>query len=151
MYSYIFKSIIFILGLVGTYLMIPLFKNLLVESNCIRPNYKGEMIPVSMGIVFLISGVQARDEQDALAVHRDDTITIWLWDTKDVVEVGLLSEHVVDVAVVDVVVHSALEQHDAVRFCTLLLHRLTELGAVFLEKGHGHLVCVETLRIEHFC
>ena len=33
--------------------MIPLFKNLLVESNCIRPNYKGEMIPVSMGIVFL--------------------------------------------------------------------------------------------------
>ena len=53
MYSYIFKSIIFILGLVGTYLMIPLFKNLLVESNCIRPNYKGEMIPVSMGIVFL--------------------------------------------------------------------------------------------------
>ena len=53
MYSYIFKSIIFILGLVGTYLMTPLFKNLLVESNCIRPNYKGEMIPVSMGIVFL--------------------------------------------------------------------------------------------------
>ena len=53
MYSYIFKSIIFILGLVGTYLMIPLFKNLIVESNCIRPNYKGEMIPVSMGIVFL--------------------------------------------------------------------------------------------------
>ena len=53
MYSYIFKGIIFILGFVGTYLMIPLFKNLLVESNCIRPNYKGEMIPVSMGIVFL--------------------------------------------------------------------------------------------------
>ena len=53
MYSYIFKGIIFALGLVGTYLMIPLFKNLLVESNCIRPNYKGEMIPVSMGIVFL--------------------------------------------------------------------------------------------------
>ena len=53
MYSYIFKGIIFALGLVGTYLMIPLFKNLLVESNCIRPNYKGEMIPVTMGIVFL--------------------------------------------------------------------------------------------------
>lgn len=53
MYSYIFKGIIFILGFVGTYLMIPLFKNLLIDSNCIRPNYKGEMIPVSMGIVFL--------------------------------------------------------------------------------------------------
>ena len=53
MYSSIFKGIIFILGFIGTYLMIPLFKNLLIESNCIRPNYKNEMIPVSMGIVFL--------------------------------------------------------------------------------------------------
>ena len=53
MYSYVFKGIIFALGLIGTYLIIPLFKNLLIESNCIRPNYKGEMIPVSMGIVFL--------------------------------------------------------------------------------------------------
>ncbi|MDO4925403.1 MAG: hypothetical protein Q3980_07040 [Turicibacter sp.] len=53
MYSYIFRGIIFILGLSGTYLMIPLFKNLLIDSNVIRPNYKGEMIPVSMGIVFL--------------------------------------------------------------------------------------------------
>ncbi len=53
MYPTIFKGVIFLLGLVGTYLMIPLFKNLLIDSNCIRPNYKGEMIPVSMGIVFL--------------------------------------------------------------------------------------------------
>lgn len=53
MYSYVFRGIIFLLGLIGTYLMIPLFKNLLIDSNCIRPNYKGEMIPVSMGIVFL--------------------------------------------------------------------------------------------------
>ncbi|WMT81528.1 hypothetical protein TEMA_18700 [Terrisporobacter mayombei] len=53
MYSYVFRGIIFLLGLIGTYLMIPLFKNLLTDSNCIRPNYKGEMIPVSMGIVFL--------------------------------------------------------------------------------------------------
>lgn len=53
MYSYVFRGIIFLLGLIGTYLMIPLFKNLLIDSNCIRPNYRGEMIPVSMGIVFL--------------------------------------------------------------------------------------------------
>lgn len=53
MYSYVFRGIVFLLGLIGTYLMIPLFKNLLIDSNCIRPNYKGEMIPVSMGIVFL--------------------------------------------------------------------------------------------------
>lgn len=53
MYTYVFRGIIFLLGLIGTYLMMPLFKNLLIDSNCIRPNYKGEMIPVSMGIVFL--------------------------------------------------------------------------------------------------
>ena len=53
MTSYILKGVIFTLGLIGTYLLIPLFKNMLVESNVIRPNYKGEMIPVSMGIVFL--------------------------------------------------------------------------------------------------
>lgn len=51
--SYIFRIVIFALGLIGTYLLIPMFKKLLVESNVIRPNYKGEMIPVSMGIVFL--------------------------------------------------------------------------------------------------
>lgn len=53
MSSYIFRIVIFALGLIGTYLLIPMFKKLLVESNVIRPNYKGEMIPVSMGIVFL--------------------------------------------------------------------------------------------------
>ena len=53
MSSYIFRIVIVALGLIGTYLLIPMFKKLLVESNVIRPNYKGEMIPVSMGIVFL--------------------------------------------------------------------------------------------------
>ncbi|MEG2193695.1 MAG: glycosyl transferase, partial [Terrisporobacter sp.] len=53
MSSYIFRGVIFALGLIGTYLMIPLFKNMLVDNNVIRPNYKGENIPVSMGIVFL--------------------------------------------------------------------------------------------------
>ena len=33
--------------------MIPLFKSMLVNGNVIRPNYKNEMIPVGMGIVFL--------------------------------------------------------------------------------------------------
>ncbi|MGL5694463.1 MAG: glycosyl transferase [Peptostreptococcaceae bacterium] len=30
-----------------------MFKHLLVSSNVVRPNYKGDMIPVSMGMVFL--------------------------------------------------------------------------------------------------
>ena len=53
MAQYIFKGIIFVLGFFGTYFMIPLFKSLLVNGNVIRPNYKNEMIPVGMGIVFL--------------------------------------------------------------------------------------------------
>ena len=53
MNNYIFYIVLFIFGLVGTYTIIPLFKNLLVNSNVVRPNYKKDMIPVSMGIVFL--------------------------------------------------------------------------------------------------
>lgn len=53
METYILYAILLIIGMSGTYAIIPLFKNLLVDSNVVRPNYKGDMIPVSMGIVFL--------------------------------------------------------------------------------------------------
>ena len=53
MNSFIFYSVIFIIGFIGTCYAIPLFKNLLINSNVVRPNYKNDMIPVSMGIVFL--------------------------------------------------------------------------------------------------
>lgn len=53
MNKYIFYTILFLIGFVGTYISIPLFKNLLINSNVVRPNYKNDMIPVSMGIVFL--------------------------------------------------------------------------------------------------
>ena len=53
MTQYIFHAILFVLGFLGTYFMIPLFKSMLVSGNVIRPNYKNEMIPVGMGIVFL--------------------------------------------------------------------------------------------------
>lgn len=53
MSQYIFHAILFALGFLGTYFMIPLFKSVLVNGNVIRPNYKNEMIPVGMGIVFL--------------------------------------------------------------------------------------------------
>lgn len=45
--------LLYFIGFLGTKFLIPYFKNLLVESNVIRPNFKGDMIPVSMGIVFL--------------------------------------------------------------------------------------------------
>ena len=53
MSQYIFHAILFALGFLGTYFMIPLFKSMLVNGNVIRPNYKNEMIPVGLGIVFL--------------------------------------------------------------------------------------------------
>lgn len=53
MNNYILYAILILSGLVGTYILIPLFKNLLIDSNVLRPNYKKDMIPVSMGIVFL--------------------------------------------------------------------------------------------------
>jgi UDP-N-acetylmuramyl pentapeptide phosphotransferase/UDP-N-acetylglucosamine-1-phosphate transferase len=46
-------AVLFFLGFLGTYIMIPLFESMLISSNVIRPNYKKEDIPVSMGIVFL--------------------------------------------------------------------------------------------------
>ena len=52
MNNYILMHLI-LTGLLGTYAIIPLFRSLLIESNVLRPNYKKDMIPVSMGIVFL--------------------------------------------------------------------------------------------------
>ena len=53
MNNYIIYAILILTGLLGTYAIIPLFRSLLIESNVLRPNYKKDMIPVSMGIVFL--------------------------------------------------------------------------------------------------
>lgn len=53
MNEYILYSILMFTGIVGTYAIIPMFKSLLISSNVVRPNYKGDNIPVSMGIVFL--------------------------------------------------------------------------------------------------
>ena len=53
MSNYILYIILLLTGLVGTYAVIPFFKNMLIASNVIRPNYKKDMIPVSMGLVFL--------------------------------------------------------------------------------------------------
>lgn len=53
MNNFILYTILLIIGMVGTYAVMPLFKNLLTESGVERPNYKQEIIPVSMGIVFL--------------------------------------------------------------------------------------------------
>ena len=45
--------IMLLAGILVTYIVIPFFKNMLISSDVIRPNYKKDMIPVSMGLVFL--------------------------------------------------------------------------------------------------
>ena len=40
MNKYILYAILILTGLLGTYALIPLFKNLLIDSNVLRPNYK---------------------------------------------------------------------------------------------------------------
>lgn len=45
--------VMLLVGMLVTYTVIPFFRNMLVSSNVIRPNYKKDMIPVSMGLVFL--------------------------------------------------------------------------------------------------
>ena len=54
MKDYILYTILLLTGLFGTYAVIPLFKNLLINGNVLRPNYKKDMIPVSMGIVLKV-------------------------------------------------------------------------------------------------
>ena len=55
MNNYILYAILILTGLLGTYAIIPLFRSLLIESNVLRPNYKKDMIPVSIYIFIWIS------------------------------------------------------------------------------------------------
>src|SRR5690554_2479012 len=43
----------FIISLVTTLIAIPFIRNMLLEANITKKNYKGEIIPVGMGIVFI--------------------------------------------------------------------------------------------------
>src|SRR3712207_4652284 len=51
--SKIIYIIMLLVGMLVTYVVMPFFRNMLIDSNVIRPNYKKDMIPVSMGLVFL--------------------------------------------------------------------------------------------------
>lgn len=45
--------LLFLTGFLGTLFILPYFKSLLIESNVVRKNYREDLIPVSIGIVFL--------------------------------------------------------------------------------------------------
>lgn len=45
--------IVFLIGFLGTLLIIPYFKSLLIESNIVRKNYRQDLIPVCAGIILI--------------------------------------------------------------------------------------------------
>lgn len=53
MNNIILYIIMLLVGIETTYVVMPFFRNMLVSSNVIRPNYRKDTIPVSMGLVFL--------------------------------------------------------------------------------------------------
>lgn len=53
MYTNLMIGMLFVIGFVITLLSIPMVKHMLVESDLVRLNYRGDSIPVGMGIVFI--------------------------------------------------------------------------------------------------
>lgn len=53
MYNYLMIIMLFCIGIAVTLLSIPMMSAMLSGSGMIRPNYRGEQIPVSMGICFI--------------------------------------------------------------------------------------------------
>lgn len=53
MYTYLMTLMLFFVGASVTLLSIPLLSGMLKSSGMLRPNYRGEKIPVSMGISFI--------------------------------------------------------------------------------------------------
>lgn len=53
MYNYLMMIMLFCIGVAVTLLTIPMMSKMLAENGMIRPNYRGEQIPVSMGICFI--------------------------------------------------------------------------------------------------
>ncbi|MEG0249930.1 MAG: glycosyl transferase [Peptostreptococcus sp.] len=53
MYTYLMTLMLFFVGVAVTLLSIPFLSKMLKSNGMIRPNYRGEKIPVSMGICFI--------------------------------------------------------------------------------------------------
>lgn len=53
LYTYLMTLMLFFVGASVTLLSIPLLSGMLKSSGMLRPNYRGEKIPVSMGICFI--------------------------------------------------------------------------------------------------
>ena len=55
MYTYLMTIMLFCVGVVVTLISIPMISKMLDRSGMIRQNYRGDMIPVGLGIAFILS------------------------------------------------------------------------------------------------
>ena len=53
MYTYLMVIMLFCIGVVVTLTSVPMISKMLEKSDMIRANYKGDMIPVGLGLVFI--------------------------------------------------------------------------------------------------
>nr|WP_314277233.1 glycosyl transferase [uncultured Peptostreptococcus sp.] len=53
MYTYLMTMMLFCIGLVVTLITLPMIRDMLVKTGLTRENYRGDMIPVGLGIVFI--------------------------------------------------------------------------------------------------
>ncbi|SHJ64967.1 glycosyl transferase [Tepidibacter formicigenes] len=82
--------ILFLIGFLGTLLIIPYFKSLLVESNIVRKNYKGDLIPVSIGIVFLPMLIV--NSSIVRYFYKDNQIYIFLFGIIAMAFIGIIDD-----------------------------------------------------------
>jgi UDP-GlcNAc:undecaprenyl-phosphate GlcNAc-1-phosphate transferase len=78
--TYLLYIMLLLTGLLGTYICIPLFRNMMISGDIIRPNYNKEMIPVSMGIVFLPMLVINSIILAFLTINYESLLYIFMFD-----------------------------------------------------------------------
>ncbi|WP_099188152.1 MraY family glycosyltransferase [Tepidibacter mesophilus] len=142
--------IVFLIGFLGTLLIIPYFKLLLVESNVVRKNYRQDLIPVCAGIVFL--PILIINSSVLRYLYKSNDIYIYLFGIMSMAFIGILDDLIGNRDV------SGLKGH----FKSLLNGKLTTGGFKALFGGFVALlisvsisnniidICVNTLLIALF-
>ncbi|MEJ8553675.1 glycosyl transferase [Tepidibacter sp. Z1-5] len=139
--------IVFLIGFLGTLLITPYFKSLLIESNIVRKNYRQDLIPVCAGIIFLPMVII--NSSILRYFYESNDIYIYLFGIMSMAFIGILDDLIGDRDV------SGLKGH----FKSLLKGKLTTGGFKALFGGFVALlisvnisnniidICVNTLLI----
>lgn len=86
------KILIYTINIILSLIGIPLIFNMLTESKHLEKNYKGELIPISMGIVFLL--VQLVSFSLAYYLYKDRIILVYLLAIVSIGFVGMLDDFI---------------------------------------------------------